>query len=125
MPRPGTPSDRPVSPRKLSNGGAPKAGAGKSYHPIRLFEEKEEEQNLKSPEKAVNPHKYKHFEFGDGEGASNPKIPDRTKHSSQWSFADFATPDKPKVKLHTQNVRTFGWSDDEVRKVLAPFAGRT
>lgn len=117
MPAPGTPSNRPVSPRKLSNG--QKGGAGKNYHPIRLFEEKGEDI-LQSPEKPVNPRKYNHFEFGDGEGASKPNIPDRTKHSSQWSFADFNTPEKPKVKLHTQNVRTFGWSDDEVSKVFDP-----
>jgi hypothetical protein len=115
MSPPGSPSDRPRSPRKNSDAGAPKVGAGKSYHPIRLFDE--EPEFLKSPEKSVktNAQKYKHFEFGNGETAAATKLPtSRDKHGSQWDFQDFVTPAKPRVKMQTQNVRTFGWSDDEV-----------
>jgi hypothetical protein len=118
MPPPATPSERPRSPRKDSNEGAPRIGATKNYHPIRLFEDEDTDQF--NPEKSVktNPNKYKHFEFGNGEGAVPIKnLNDRAKHSSQWDFADFSTPAKPKVQVRTQDSRNFGWSEDEVRKV--------
>jgi hypothetical protein len=115
MPPPGSPSGHPRSPRKNSDAGAPKVGAGKSYHPIRLFDE--EPEFLKSPEKSVktNPKKFNHFDFGNGETAVPTKVTNsRAAHASQWDFSDFVTPNKPRVKVQAQNVRTFGWSDDEV-----------
>jgi hypothetical protein len=67
-----------------------------------------------------HPNKYNHFDFGDGPddiGHTQSKpIPSRPKskgHMSQWDFADFATPDKPRNKIRDQDVRHFGWSDDE------------
>jgi hypothetical protein len=115
---PASPSDRrPASPRKNSNG-APKGGAGKNYHPIRLFDENDAAAQVASPDKSVKTHpkKYNHFEFGHGEGAGPAKIlSNRAKHASQWDFADFNTPEKPRLKVTAHNVRNFGWSDDEVR----------
>lgn len=122
MPPPSTPMGRPPSPRKNTTDGAPRIGAAKNYHPIRLFED-EETDSMKSPEKSVktNPHKYKHFEFGNGEGAEPSKnVVSRAKHSSQWGFDDFNTPVKPQVQVRTQDMRNFGWSEDEVRKVYNP-----
>ncbi|KAK2794649.1 hypothetical protein FQN50_009888 [Emmonsiellopsis sp. PD_5] len=58
-----------------------------------------------------------HFEFGEAPpDAMQDNIPIRprsTKHLSQWDFADFVTPEKPRQKNPGQNVRHFGWSDDE------------
>jgi hypothetical protein len=114
---PESPSMRQTSPRKNSNGGAPKAGAGKNYHPIRLFDEdKAAEEAMMSPEKSVktNPLKYNHFEFGHGEGAGPMKpVATRTKHESQWDFADFVTPQKPAVKVRAQDVRHMDWAKDD------------
>ncbi|KLJ11086.1 hypothetical protein EMPG_13628 [Blastomyces silverae] len=57
------------------------------------------------------------FEFGEADPKSVqnnlPLRPHAKKHLSQWDFEDFATPEKPRQKLQPQNVRHFGWSDDE------------
>jgi hypothetical protein len=112
----GSPSMRPPSPRKNTNGGAPKGGAGKNYHDIRLFENNDLLESQKSPDKKVNPLKYNHFDFGDGEQAPEAKTQaEKSKHASQWNFEDFVTPDKPRMKVQTHNKKNFGWSDDEVR----------
>jgi hypothetical protein len=91
-----------------------KAGANKNYGPIRLFDD--QEPTGKSPERATktNPKKYNHFEFGDGEEAQAASKPTRNvKHQSQWNFEDFVTPDKPRVKVRTQDKRTMSWEDIE------------
>jgi hypothetical protein len=108
---------RPVSPRKNSNGGgAQRTGSSKNYHAIRLFDDENPIEPGASPEKSVktNAKKYKHFEFGDGEGAAETQAAPRSKHASQWDFADFVTPDKPKAKIRAHEVRHIAWSDDEV-----------
>jgi hypothetical protein len=70
------------------------------------------------PESSVktNPKKYNHFEFGEGEEATSDARPEsrNKKHLSQWNFEDFVTPQKPSGKIRGQDVRHFGWSDDEV-----------
>jgi len=111
---------QPPSPRKQINGGAPKAGAGTHFHPIRLFDDNDPPPSFKSPEKLkTDPRKYKHFEFGSGEDAqaqASPSHTNKSKHASQWDFTDFVTPEKPRTtsKIRTQDARNFGWSDDEV-----------
>ncbi|PGH03354.1 hypothetical protein GX51_04085 [Blastomyces parvus] len=57
------------------------------------------------------------FEFGEPDPKSIqnylPLRPHSKKHLSQWDFEDFATPEKPRQKVQPQNMRHFGWSDDE------------
>ena len=114
VPQPGS-AMRPPSPRKKDNG-APKTGAGKNYHDIRLFDQSDPADH-KSPEKRTNPLKFNHFDFGNGEAAPSGKTPAaKSKHGSQWNFEDFVTPDKPRMKVMTHNKKNFGWSDDEVRQ---------
>ncbi|PGH12732.1 hypothetical protein AJ79_04093 [Helicocarpus griseus UAMH5409] len=156
-----TPTKAPQSPRK-----APKAGAGHSYKPSRLFmeddeeEQKAEQEKTRTPFKPTNAKKYNHFEFGETPhpgstakpnapshfefGESEPPVskpkqdkvkqashfefgeapfdagqqnipmrPRSEKHLSQWDFEDFVTPEKPRQKVGANNVRHFGWSDDE------------
>ncbi|KAF2099587.1 hypothetical protein NA57DRAFT_25417, partial [Rhizodiscina lignyota] len=115
-----SPASTIQNPSPKKNGNHARAGAGKNYHPVRLFDENDERPV--SPEKVVKPNskKYQHFEFGQGEEAppENPAVlaaleERNRKHASQWAFEDFVTPDKVKPKLRTQDMRTFGWSDDE------------
>jgi hypothetical protein len=76
-----------------------------------------------SPERGTkgNTKRYNHFEFGDGEEASETGKPTRNvKHQSQWNFEDFVTPDKPRMKVRTQDKRTMSWEDtEEVCKLRA------
>jgi hypothetical protein len=122
--------DRSQSPSKAI---APKIGAGKNYHPSRIFEENEEPSGPDTPEKAQgqdrfyrpNPKKYNHFEFADGSdpqdapkaGTQFDNMP-RTKHNSQWSFDDFVTPQKAQGHKppRGQQVRHWGTEDDEVEE---------
>jgi hypothetical protein len=64
-----------------------------------------------------NPTKYNHFHFSDGSEEPENKTPvkprEKSKHDSQWSFDDFTTPAKPVAQPKSQEVRHFGWSDDE------------
>ncbi|KAL9601365.1 MAG: hypothetical protein Q9219_002541 [cf. Caloplaca sp. 3 TL-2023] len=110
---------RPASPQKENI--APKAGAGKNFQPNRLFENIDEQPatpGSRSPDKARIPHpqKFNHFEFSDQplEKSQQP-IPARpkTKHQSQWDFEDFSTPEKLPQKIRSQDVRHFGWGDDD------------
>lgn len=119
------PPQQVASPAK-KNGIPAKSGAGKNFQPIRLFDEDDGPTPKKpSPEKA-NPKKYNHFEFGDGEEAPNagrPTSSSRSQHQSQWDFEDFVTPHKKQPKVRGQDVRHFGWSDDEVsHKICANFS---
>ncbi|KAI9782129.1 MAG: hypothetical protein M1839_005476 [Geoglossum umbratile] len=107
---------------------APKKGAGKNFQPSRLFDNEETDPTpQQSPERTsrkANPKKYSHFDFGDGSEEGNlthaasasPAKP-RSKHASQWDFEDFVTPEKvANAKVRGQQVRHFGWSDDEVNE---------
>jgi hypothetical protein len=91
-----------------------KAGSGKNYGPIRLFDD--QEPTGTSPERGTKggiARQTSHFEFGDGEEATSKKNAPTGKHSSQWNFEDFVTPDKPKPKVRTSDNRTMTWEDDE------------
>jgi hypothetical protein len=104
-----------------------KAGQGKNFQPMRLFEgqeehvEEEETTQGKDGKQFIrpNPKKYQHFDFADGSdpqdspqrGISHDERP-KSKHDSQWSFDDFVTPAKAKAKgLRAQEVRH--WDTDK------------
>ncbi|KAI9813739.1 MAG: hypothetical protein M1826_002384 [Phylliscum demangeonii] len=105
-------------------------GAARHYASSRLYGEDDDGASRPAaPDpngaayKAVS-KKYEHFEFGDGDDESTPMGPPPppaapqhakkvSRHQSQWDFEDFVTPQKPAVKVRSQDVRHFGWSDDE------------
>lgn len=103
-----------------------KTAPSKNYQPSRLFGENGGPQDRKEnglDEHIVKPHskRYDHFDFGDGgdgngkpKSAGSPIKSKMPKHLSQWDFEDFVTPEKPSHKVRGQDVRHFGWSDDEV-----------
>ncbi|CAI6331571.1 unnamed protein product [Periconia digitata] len=102
-----------------------KSGGGRNFKSNRLFDEAGEEETAPTPMSSVktNAKKYSHFEFGDGE--DTPKVKEghrssRSHHQSNWDFEDFNTPAKTKTKILSQNVRHFGWSDDEVSAHYEP-----
>ncbi|KAL8909982.1 MAG: hypothetical protein Q9171_004715 [Xanthocarpia ochracea] len=114
-------SPRPASPQK-ENAPLAKAGAGKNFQPNRLFEDIAEQPatpGAQSPEKARKPHptKFNHFDFSDEPAAKNAEQPlpsrPKSKHQSKWDFEDFSTPEKLPQKIRSQDVRHFGWGDDE------------
>ncbi|KAI1499627.1 hypothetical protein F5X99DRAFT_388941 [Biscogniauxia marginata] len=122
--------ERSQSPSKAI---APKAGAGKNFQPSRLFDAEEEEEEVQTSQDGrtdrfyrPNPKKYNHFDFADGSDPQDaPQIgdptPQKTKHSSQWSFDDFVTPRKPQPSkvLRNQDVRHWGTENDEVQETPA------
>lgn len=97
-----------------------KGGAGRHYQPSRLFDEDTSQSGNGAEEKIkVNPKKYQHFDLaGEGETGqtkqSEATKAKAAKKMSQWDFEDFVTPQKPVQRLRSQDVRHFGWSDDEV-----------
>ena len=100
---------------------APKGGAGRNYQPSRLFEADTSQPDTPSaPVRSTgtfikpDPKKFSHFEFGDGNEKQKPMASrPKSKHQNNWDFADFMTPDKVPTKIRSQDVRHFGWSDDE------------
>lgn len=122
-----SPSRPPVIPSK--------SGAGKNYGPSRLFEV-DDDDVVDSPVRPSppkdhsaehfyrpNPKKYQHFDFADGSEAQDvpkqaPLKKTESKHGSQWSFDDFATPQKnvPTKVLRNNDIRHWGNSDDEVEE---------
>ncbi|CAD6593204.1 MAG: hypothetical protein ASARMPRED_007156 [Alectoria sarmentosa] len=100
---------------------APKGGAGKNYQPSRLFEKDNSQPGTpgtptESSGKFIKPDpmRYSHFEFGDGNEKQKPlAVRPKSKHQNNWDFADFMTPDKVPTKVRGQDIRHFGWSDDE------------
>ena len=101
---------------------APKGGAGKNYQPSRLFEAEKSQPGTSAtpiePSSKVikpDPKKFDHFEFGHGMNEKQKPLAVRpkSKHQNNWDFADFMTPDKVRTKVRGQDVRHFGWSDDE------------
>ncbi len=84
--------------------------------------------NAAAEERLVKPDakKFQHFEFGDVGGDNNntaahdskpstsssrPRA--AAKHSSQWDFEDFVTPEKPRRRVREQDVRHFRWGEEE------------
>ncbi|KAF2270462.1 hypothetical protein CC78DRAFT_133504 [Lojkania enalia] len=123
---PGTPTPTSSSPQKERI--PVKVGGGKNFRPNRLFEDTEEDKAVPTPISVrTNAKKYNHFEFGEGEDDATPKVRDTArpssrskKHMSSWDFEDFVTLEKTNPKVMGQNVRHFGWSDDEVGQCFQP-----
>ena len=99
-----------------------KGGGGQNYKPSRLFDNTEDNEPAPTPTGVkTNAKKYNHFEFGDGEDTptarDTARPSTRGKNGPNWDFEDFVTPNKPSSKTQPQNVRHFGWSDDEVSPI--------
>lgn len=96
---------------------APKAGGGQNFRPSRIFDDDETvAAEEKKPAYRAHPNRYSHFEIGGDNSEREAKpLPSRPKsqHTAQWTFEDFVTPEKPTRKLRGQEIRHFGWSDDE------------
>lgn len=116
------PKGKAPSPRKenLTPGAiAPKAGAGKNFKPSRLFDvDGPDPSTSGSPEKdkgyKVNTARYNHFDLGATSENTKPVASrPKSKHQNNWDFEDFMTPEKVPTKVRSQDVRHFGWSDDE------------
>jgi hypothetical protein len=98
----------------------PKAGSSKNFQPSRVFLDEEtaakEQADQKESHYKLDSSKYNHFELGGDntelEIKSTPSRP-KAQHTSQWNFDDFSTIEKPRGKIRGQDVRHFGWSDDE------------
>ena len=109
---------------------APKGAGGLNYQPCRLFDQ-DAPQDLPAIYKS-NPAKYNHFDIGEtmdedhfqhAKPQTTKNVPLKAKsnkHLSQWDFEDFVTPEKTRHRVRAQDVRHFGWSDDEGEKVETP-----
>ena len=113
--------DEPVVPDSPTRPAAPKAGAGR-LNPNRIWGDEDvlpEERNPgeKRSMYKSDPRKYSHFDIGGEPVESQSKATSRSsksRHQSQWDFSDFTTPEKSKTRApHSQEVRNFGWSDQD------------
>lgn len=111
-----------------------KAGQGKNFQPMRLFDGYEHtdvpDQPLQQNKRYIrpNPNKYSHFDFADGsdpqdapqKGVSIDEKP-KSKHDSQWSFEDFVTPQKvkPSRGMRTNDVGHWGADENTADKTTA------
>lgn len=135
---PASPSNGRERSQSPSKAIAPKFGAGKNYHPNRLFDTDEGvESTPDTPEKASsnrfyrpNPTKYHHFNIADGSESQDPpkaavasEQPIKSKHGSNWSFDDFVTPQKPAatrgLQQRPQDVRHWGNDNTELAETPA------
>lgn len=102
----------------------PRAGSTKNFQPIRVFDlgedgaEPEKERQYKT-----HPQKFNHFEIG-AEANAAREVKDvpgvRQRPMPQWDLASFNTPEKPRQKPRAQEVRHFGWSDNEEENIETP-----
>ncbi|KAH7329099.1 hypothetical protein B0I35DRAFT_473731 [Stachybotrys elegans] len=124
-------SDEPIDPSSPSanrrrHESPSKAGQGKNFQPMRLFEGQEAEDE--EPEEAPkgkkyirpNPTKFNHFDFADGSdpqdspqrGVDFDKKP-KSKHDSQWDFKDFVTPAKPQPSKVVRHQDVHHWDTED------------
>lgn len=118
-------TDKPPSPSKPAGTVAPKVGAGRNFQHNRLFDDDEtvaaEQGGHSQIAYRTNPNRFSHFDIGadnsDREIQDKP-APGRAKsrHTAQWGFDDFATPEKPRRALRGQEISQFPWSDTEPDK---------
>lgn len=124
--------DEPDSPSAARQRMSPsKAGQGKNFQPMRIFDGSEHAGEPEKPKSNANrsirpnPKKFSHFDFADGTdpqdapqaGKSGDERP-KSKHDSQWSFDDFTTPQKvkPSRTMRTQDVRHWDTDKDAVNE---------
>ncbi|KAI5819205.1 hypothetical protein BZA77DRAFT_242186 [Pyronema omphalodes] len=80
---------------------------------------KDHEVPAATVEKTPNAKKYKHFEFGNGEDAkpdSSPRptpVTGKSRNESSWDFEDFNTPEKRPIHVRKDDVRHFGFGDEQ------------
>ncbi|KAL4969359.1 uncharacterized protein BDV14DRAFT_165758 [Aspergillus stella-maris] len=104
---------------------APKVGAGKNYERSRIFDDDETVAREKPEQIAfrANPRRFDHFELG-ADNSSREVKPTAgrsgSRHVNNWDFEDFSTPQKPQRKPRGEEVRHFGWSDEEVDENSPP-----
>ncbi|PYH97805.1 hypothetical protein BO71DRAFT_346163 [Aspergillus ellipticus CBS 707.79] len=97
----------------------PKAGASRKFQPSRLFDDDETvaaQEGLQQIAYKPNPKRFDHFELGaDNSTREVKELPTRpvSRQAPHWDFDDFVTPEKPKRELRGEEIRHFGWSDDE------------
>lgn len=112
-----SPENRPKKP-------ASRPAAQKNFQPSSAFNNEEEEptsistptKGRQSPVKGYS-QRYSHFEIGadNSDREIKPKPARQSRfHQSQWNFEDFVTPEKPKGYINPQQVRHFGFSEDEL-----------
>ncbi|KAL4890620.1 hypothetical protein BDV59DRAFT_184336 [Aspergillus ambiguus] len=105
---------------------APKIGAGKNFRASRIFDDDETVRAQEKPEQIAyraHPKRFEHFELGadNSEREIKPKTTrPLSKQGPQWTFEDFATPEKPRRQPRGEEVRHFGWSDDEPEQDSPP-----
>lgn len=118
---PGSPKKVPVEPVI-----APKGAGNQKFAAPRLFSDDPNEPTAVGYKS--NPAKYNHFDLGDADEddpmqyrettpkprAAVPMRPKTTKHSSQWDFQDFSTPDKVAQKLRGQDVVHFSLDNSSI-----------
>ncbi|GKZ25642.1 hypothetical protein AbraIFM66951_007100 [Aspergillus brasiliensis] len=98
---------------------APKTGASKNFPRARIFDDDETvaaEGGHEQIAYRANPKRFDHFELGgDNSQREIKEMPGRpvSRQAPHWDFDDFVTPEKPKRPLRGEQIRHFGWSDDE------------
>ncbi|KAI9044768.1 uncharacterized protein KD926_011739 [Aspergillus affinis] len=111
--------DTPDATPSKSRNVAPKAGAGRKFGASRIFDDDATvaaEGSHPMIAYRANPKRFDHFEIGaDNSQREVQEVPSRpgSRHVPHWDFDDFATPEKPKRQPRGEEIRHFGWSDDE------------
>ncbi|OOF96382.1 hypothetical protein ASPCADRAFT_144782 [Aspergillus carbonarius ITEM 5010] len=96
-----------------------RAGVGKNYQGSRIFDNEEAGAGDGGHEQIAyraHPKRFDHFELGaDNSQREVQEKPGRpmSRQAPHWDFDDFVTPEKPKRQLRGEEIRHFGWSDDE------------
>ncbi|RAL09805.1 uncharacterized protein BO97DRAFT_395395 [Aspergillus homomorphus CBS 101889] len=98
---------------------APKAGATRNFLPSRIFDDDEtaaKEECHQQIAYRAHPKRFDHFELGADNSTREVKeklTRPVSRQAPHWEFEDFVTPEKPKRQLRGEEIRHFGWSDDE------------
>ncbi|PLB37183.1 uncharacterized protein BDW47DRAFT_132177 [Aspergillus candidus] len=101
---------------------APKAGSSKNFQRARIFDDDDTAREHDGPQQIAyraNPKRYQHFELGADNSEREIKHAETRPLSyarPQWNFEDFATPEKAHRRIRPEEVRHFGWSDDEAQE---------